>query len=455
VTSLEINRKEYTMNQAGSQPTSKYISMKPFFMIWSGQVFSLLGSELVQFTLVWWLTKTTGSATVLALAAMMAILPRVLISPIAGALVDRWNRRLVMILADGLIALAVIVLVVLFAFDEVQVWQIYALMFIRATGAAFHWPAMQASTTLMVPEKHLARIAGLNQALWGIASIAAPLFAALLLEVLPLQAILAIDVLTAALAISPLFFISVPQPERSVSIQQSPQSSIMTDLKEAIRYLRAWPGLLMVLVIAMVVNLLVYPVMSLQPLLVTEHFAGGALQLAWLQSTIGIGMVAGGITLSVWGGFKRRVVTGLLALALHGVGIAVVGVVPGYAFPLALGAMLFSWFMNPIANGSLFAALQAIVPADMQGRVFTLMSSGSGLMAPLGLAIAGPLASALGVQFWFLAAGIVITALGFGGLLIPTILRIEDDTPVSELSRGVVTRAGVEEQQVATVTSTQ
>ena len=429
--------------------------MKPFFTIWIGQIFSLLGSELVQFALVWWLTKTTGSATVLALAAMMAVLPRVLISPIAGALVDRWNRRVVMILADGLIALAVIVLAVLFALDQVQIWQVFALMFIRATGAAFHWPAMQASTTLMVPEKHLSRIAGLNQALWGMASIAAPLLAALLLEVLSIQAILMIDVITAVLAITPLFFIYIPQPERAETTEQTPKPSIATDLSEALRYLKAWPGLLMVLVIAMVVNLLAFPAMSLQPLLVTEHFAGGALQLAWLQSAVGIGMVAGGLTLSVWGGFKRRVVTGLLALGLSGIGFAVVGAAPANALPLAVGAMFLAWFMNAIANGSLFAALQATVPADMQGRVFTLLQSGAGAMVPLGLAIAGPLASTLGVQFWFLAAGLTITVMGFGGLLIPTILHIEDDTPEMNATSSIETTVSIDDKITAPATSPQ
>jgi DHA3 family macrolide efflux protein-like MFS transporter len=209
----------------------------------------------------------------------------------------------------------------------------------------------------------------------------------------------------------------------------------------------------MILVIAMVVNLLAFPAMSLQPLLVTEHFAGGALQLAWLQSTVGVGMVAGGITLSVWGGFKRRVVTGLLSLGLSGVGFAVVGVVPANGLPLAIGAMFLAWFMNAIANGALFAALQAIVPADIQGRVFTLLQSGTGLMVPLGLVIAGPLASALGVQFWFLAAGLTILVMGFGGLLIPTILHIEDDTP--EL-KGTSTNEPVNsaaEKQAAPVTA--
>jgi DHA3 family macrolide efflux protein-like MFS transporter len=400
--------------------------MRPFFTIWTGQVFSLLGSELVQFALVWWLTETTGSATALALGTMMAVIPRIFVSPIAGALVDRWNRRVVMIVADGLIALAVVVLAALFALDSVQVWHIYTLMFIRAVAGAFHWPAMQASTTLMVPEKHLARVGGLNQVLYGLAPIVGPPLGALLLDVLPIQGILAIDVGTAMLAIAPLFFVHVPQPERVSGAQGGGQTSVVADLREGLRFLRGWPGILMVMGIAMLVNLFLYPAMSLQPLLVTEHFRGGALELAVLQSAFGIGTVAGGIALGVWGGFKRRVVTGLAALALHGVGFVVAGMAPTDGFPLAVGAMLVSWFALAIASGSIIAVLQVTVPPDVQGRVFTLLQSGGGAMAPLGLMISGPLADALGVRAWFMAAGVAMVVIGVGAFLVPDIMHIED-----------------------------
>jgi len=400
--------------------------MRPFLTIWTGQIFSLLGSELVQFALVWWLTTTTGSAMVLAVATMMAVLPRVFAGPIAGVLVDRWNRRVVMMLADGLSALAVVLLAVLFAFDAVQVWHIYALMFIRAACGAFHLPAMQASTSLMVPEQHLARVAGLNQALPALGTIVAPPMGALLLEVLPLQGILAIDVGTALLAIAPLFFVHVPQPDRAAAAEGATRPSMMADLREALHFLRGWPGLLMVVAIGALVNLFVFPAVSLQPLLVTRHFGGNALHLAWLQSTVGLGMVAGGITLGVWGGFKRRVLTGLLALALNGVGLFVVGLTPAGAFPLAAGGMFFAWFMNPIANGALFALLQTLIPAYMQGRVFTLLLSATGAMVPLGLAIAGPLADVAGVRIWFLVAGLAMVAMGIGALFVPTIMRVED-----------------------------
>src|SRR5512147_1378352 len=145
-----------------------------FFTIWTGQAFSLFGSSLVQFALVWWLTQKTGSATVLATSTMAALLPQVVLGPFVGALVDRWNRRIIMIVADAAIALATAVLIYLFASGKIQVWHVYAMAALRSLGGAFHQPAMTSSTSLMVPEKHLARIAGANQTLGGLTSIFAP-----------------------------------------------------------------------------------------------------------------------------------------------------------------------------------------------------------------------------------------------------------------------------------------
>ena len=185
-----------------------------FFTIWAGQAFSLLGSMLVQFALVWWLTATTGSGTVLATAALAALVPEILLGPFAGACVDRWNRRLVMLVADCLIALATLGLAALYALGALRPWHIYLIMMLRATGAAFHWPAMQASTSLMVPREHLSRVAGINQTLRGGLGIVSPPLGAILVQLLPLHGVLLIDVGTAALAIRPVVFVPIPQPER-------------------------------------------------------------------------------------------------------------------------------------------------------------------------------------------------------------------------------------------------
>lgn len=400
-----------------------------FFTIWAAQAISLLGSRLVQFALVWWLTKTTGSATMLAYATLAGMLPGVVIAPFAGAVVDRWSRRLVMMVADTTIALVTAGLVCLFVAGTVHIWHIYVTMFIRATAGAFHWPAMRASTSLMVPERHLSRVAGLNQMLNGVMNIVSPPLGAVLLGLLPLQSILAIDVGTAACAVLPLFFIAVPQPQqRATDVEGGVrESSLLRDMLAGLRYLRSWPGALMLTCLATLINFTVNPAFSLMPILVTEHFGGAAMELSWLESAWGIGVVVGGLILSVWGGFRRRILITLTGLLGMGMGILVVGLTPSTAFWLALVAMSIAGFMNPITNGPVFAILQAKVDPEMQGRVFTVVGSITGAMSPLGMVLAGPVADRLGVRTWFVVGGIVCMLAGLGSFFVPDIVHIEDD----------------------------
>ena len=247
----------------------------PFFTIWIGQQMSLIGSMLAQFALVWWLTQTTGSATVLATASMVSILPQVVLGPMIGALVDRWNRRLLLIAADGAVALAAAWLVLLFWSGSMQVWHVYVIVLIRALGGGFHWPAMSASTSLMVPKKHLARLAGLNQAIQGAMNFVVPPIAALLLGLLPLHGIMAIDVGTALLAIAPLFFIAIPQPRRQpAAAGAASRPSLWREMWAGLRFIGTWPGMLALLLMATVINLLLNPAFALMPILVTKHFQG-------------------------------------------------------------------------------------------------------------------------------------------------------------------------------------
>ena len=392
-----------------------------FFTIWGGQVFSLLGSRLVQFALVWWLTKTTGSGTILATATMAAIIPGVALGPFIGPLIDRWNRRHVMIVADTLIAVSTAVLAILFAFGTAEVWHIYLIMFARSVGGAFHWPSMQASTTLMVPKEHYSRIAGLNQSLQGIANIVGPPLGALLLELLPMQGVLAVDVLTAAIAVIPLLLIAIPQPKPI----RTTRPSFFRDMTEGFRFLAAWPGLLGVVVIASLLNFLFAPASSLLPLLITNHFGGDAFHLAGMQTAMGIGIIVGGLLLTAWGGFKRRMATALFGVVLLGTASVLLGLAPPTLFVLAILATFISGVMQPIANGSIMAALQASTPPDLQGRLFSLTGSAAGAMMPIGLAIAGPLSDRFGANVWFLVGGVTAILLGGLAFLVPAIMNLE------------------------------
>jgi DHA3 family macrolide efflux protein-like MFS transporter len=403
-----------------------------FFAIWAGQAVSLLGSMLVQFALVWWLTRSTGSATVLATATLVAVLPGIFIGPITGALVDRWNRRLVMIAADSLIALVTLGLIGLYAAGLMRVWHVYAIMFIRAMLGGFHWPAMQASTSLMVPKEQLSRIAGLNQTLHGAMNIISPPLGAFLLGLLPLQGIMAIDIATALLAVVPLLFVSIPQPERQAvaaavteASQKSAVSTLLSDLRVGLRYVVGWPGLLAILIMAMLLNFIINPAFALMPILVTKHFGLGAVELGWLESAWGIGVVTGGLTLSAWGGFRRRVVTSLTGVIGMGVGTLVIGLSPVSAFGLALAGMFFGGFMNPIANGPFMAIMQAAVAPEMQGRVFSLVQSAASAMMPLSLLVAGPIADAVGVRAWYLIGGLACAVIGLLAFTVPAIMNVE------------------------------
>jgi len=399
--------------------------MKKFLPIWSAQLFSLLGSGLVQFALIWWITQQTGSAAYLAMATLVAVLPEVLLSPFAGALVDRLNRRYVMIAADALIALFTLSLAVLFALGLVQVWHVFVVMFLRALGSVFHWPAMQASTSLMVPEKHLARVAGINQALRGSLNIVAPPLGALLMSILKFYQVISVDVLTAIIAITPLLFIRIPQPVRAdAGIVLTPRV-LLRDVAEGFRYMKNWKGLLYLTFLAAMLNFLLAPAGTLSPLMVTQHFKAGVWELSMIESSMGIGVVIGGLVLGVWGGFKSKIVTSLTGVVGLGLGVLVFGLAPANAFWMALVGMVLLGFMNPIANGPLQAIMQSKVAPEMQGRVMGTTGALCSAMMPLSMVVVAPVAEFLGLRVWYWVGGGLTILIGLAALFIPSIMALD------------------------------
>ena len=401
-----------------------------FLPMFGGQIISLLGSSLVQFALVWYVTKLTGSAAVLATATTAALIPSILIGPFIGALVDRWNRKLVMILADLVVALATAVLALLFAFNLIQIWHIYLILFIRSLAGIFQGPAKTASISLMVPQEHLVRLGGVNQAVNGLTEIISPALGALLLELLPIQGVLAVDIVTAAIAILlMIFFVKVPQPKTVTGAQKVTPRSLLADVKSGFNYIVTWPGLLIVILIASSINLFLAPAGNLMPLLVTDFFNGGARELAWLQAAMGIGAILGGVLLGVWGGFKRKVVTvmiGILGVSLSVIGV---GLVPqdGYITAIVLAGL--TGLMLSFANGSLGSLLQTKVPSEKQGRVFTVLSSMSLGLMPIGLFLSAPIADRYGASVAYLIGGTVGLGIAIFGFLNRKVMTIDDQLP--------------------------
>jgi DHA3 family macrolide efflux protein-like MFS transporter len=410
----------------GTQPSPRW--KRTFFTIWAGQAFSLLGSSLAGFALVWWLASTSESATALAGATGMMVLPQIVLGPVIGALVDRWNRRTILIAVDTVIALFSLSLTYLFFADQSQIWHVYLVILVRAVGQVIHLLAMQAATPLMVPESQLTRVAGMNQTLSGVMNIVAPPASALLLSVLPIEGVLLIDVATALLAVLPLCWIAIPDPPRATSTSDAPaqRTSVWQDMRWGLRFVCRWPGLTIVVLIAALLNFFGVPCLSFIPLIVTDHFRMGALELGWLQTASGIGLLCGGLLLSAWGGFRSRMGTALAALALQAVGALLMGVAPVDAFALALIGNLLWGFSRPIIDGLIFAVLQSVVPPEVLGRVFSLMLSACAAMTPLGLLVAGPVVDKIGVQAWFVLTGLVALGASAAGFTIPAVRRLED-----------------------------
>ena len=396
-----------------------------FFTFWATQALSLFGSSLASFGLIWWITESTGSATILATISLGSLLPGVLFGPLAGVLVDRFNRKKIIIFSDSVSAFLALILVALFWTNSIQLWHIYVINILRALAGTVQFPAMQSSTSLMVPKEELARISGLNQALQGLMMIATPPLGALLVSLLPLHSILGIDVFSAAIATLLLLAIRIPQP---AIVQTITASTVWQDMHAGFSFLVRWPALLSVMCIAALLNLMLTPAFTLVPILVTQHFDGSAMQLGWMNAAYGLGIIGGGTILAVWGGFKRRILTALLGVTGLGVGSFLIGISPSNAFGMALIGMVTVGIMNAFANGPFFVILQTIVPSEIQGRVFTTLMSVSMGMAPVGLAIAGPLADWFGVQLWFVLGALVCGLMAIWIILSPALLNLEAGT---------------------------
>ncbi len=403
-----MTEKEASIEPAGSASESGWL--RNYLPMAIGQIISLLGSALVQFALVWYETKTTGSAAVLATTTTAALIPNVVLGPFAGALVDRWDRKLVMIIADLIVAMATAILAALFAFGAVQFWHIVLTLLIRSTAGVFQGPARTAATTLMVPKEHLGRIGGVNQAVDGIMNVFSPALGALMIELMPIQGVLAVDIITAALAIALLiFFVRVPKLETDPETEHVAPKTVLADVRDAVRYVLTWPGLLLMILMASLLNMFLAPAGSLLPLHVTAYFGKGAQ----------------GLLLGVWGGFKRKVWTVMIGIVGIGAGMLAFGLVPADRYSWSLIVLGTVGLMSSLANGSIGPLFQVKVPPEMQGRVFTLLSSLAVAMMPIGLFFAAPIADRLGMKAVYILGGTACILISVFGMLDKRIITLD------------------------------
>lgn len=395
-----------------------------FWLIFSGQALSMIGSAMTQFVLLWWITDTTGDVAALGLAGMAALLPQALLGPLGGILADRYSRRLLMIAADLISALCMAALIALFLTQRVALWHIYALMAVRSAMQALQQPAASASTAMLVPAHFLPRAAGLNQSLLGIMTVGAAPLGALAMSLMPVGWALAIDVITALLGIAPLLLFPTPQPPTNPGARRS----LWREFREGVSAIWQRPGLRQLYSLMTAAIFLVMPLFTLVPLLVKTHFGGGAGQVALFEGLSGLGMIAGGALMAALAP-RRQVPWILWGFAASSLAIALTALAPGHQLWLGMLCWAISGITFTIGNAPFMALLQSRVPNCLQGRVLSLLNTLTGLAAPLGLALATPLGQAIGARWLFVTLGTAGALAILPGLASQALRKLDHPSP--------------------------
>lgn len=394
---------------------------RSFFWFWGALNFSLVGKRLTRFVLIWWLTQEANAASLLTSLFLAMILPTIIASPFIGILVDRFSRKKIIIIAE-LVSLGVaLTLVALFMSGTTQAWHIFLLVALNELALSVIDPAFYASMTLMVPEKHFIRIQGINQSLFhGLDIIAAPL-GALLLKHLSMANIISLTLITSLTSLLILLKVLIPNLKRQVIHVYSYWQNFTT----AVQFLRTLPSLIVIIILLGLVNLFTISTSSLNSLLIKEHFLGTENEFAYLEIATSIGFLLGGFTLGAWGGFKKRIHTFLVALSCLGVLATLLSLLPSNLLNPALVILVFIAFTAPFIISAFLAIIQAIVPAELQGRIIAIAMAIVLLPVPIGLRLAVPVAETFGVVTMYSITGIACICLAIIGFTLPSLRRLE------------------------------
>ena len=370
----------------------------------TGQFLSGITSMIVQYAIIWYLTKETGSATILSFATLLGMIPMVLLSPFAGPLVDRWDKKRLLILTDIIVALFAMVLVVVGTIsDTFPLWLVFVSLFIRAIAQTFQMPTIQSILPTMVPEEEPTRINGQLGMVQSANFIIAPAIGAFLFTVIPINWLILLDVLGAVFGVGLLVFVTIPKV-----ISQGETIHLLTDTKFGVKKLYENKGLWHIMLNGAVFTLLFMPAASLYPLMTMGYFGQNVGQAGLVEVVYSVGMLAGGAVIGFFGKWKDRMKPIFMAYVVVGTTIGASGLLPGttqgffYFLLLNAGA----GFATPYFNTLLMAIIQQSYEPNVLGRVLGVFNSLMTLPGPIGLIFAGPLTDKIGVEKMFLIAGI-------------------------------------------------
>jgi DHA3 family macrolide efflux protein-like MFS transporter len=378
-----------------------------FFTMYIGQAFSLLSSSAVQFSIIWWITVQTGSAMALTVASVVGLLPQAVIGPFAGVWIDRYNRKTIMIFADSAVAISSLVLGLSFFFTTPSLIFIYFILFIRALGETFHKPTMQAVIPQLVPENQLTKAGGLGQMVQSACSMVGPMLGAFLMSITTLQYAMLVDVFGAVLAVLTLSSVKIAKHAMT-----STKLSIIADMKQGIRALKSNKALMKVSIPILLSTIVFVPMGTLLPLMVREYFNGTAWHNGIVQTLFSSGMLIAAIVISITGGIRKQFLMISVGIFTLGVCSFIGGILPASGFWLFCIVIFVMGTTGMLSNIPFTAYIQKTIPPQNLGKVISLVTSVMSFAAPIGMFIAGPVSSLIGISSWMICAGMLMLVVG-------------------------------------------
>lgn len=395
-----------------------------YFTIWTGQAVSQITSAVLQMAIIWNLTATTNSAMVLSLATMIGFLPQAILGSFIGVLVDRWNRKTVMIVSDVLIALSAVYLFVLsITTGEVSIPVIMAVLFIRSVGTAFHSPAISAITPLLVPAEELTKCAGYTQSMQSFSYLVSPALAAFVYAKWGVNAAILLDVAGAFIACLFVAVVHIPKQEYT----STEKVNFIKEIKEGYSALKMNRGFVSMLLIGALFTLVYMPINALFPLIIMGYFGKTTTHVSISEIVFALGIMLGGIILGKLGVIKKRSQIMIGAVSLMGVVLTVSGLLPEYAFWGFVVCCFFMGFSSPFYNGIQIALFQEKIAPEYLGRVFGLFGNIVALAMPLGLIFSAVFADKVGISKWFAGSGILILGIAVLCISLPSFRKLGEE----------------------------
>ena len=409
------------------EPDSK--SFRMFLIFFIGQLFSLLGSEIVQFSIVWWITIETGNPSLLSLAMFLTFIPKIFLSPLAGILADRWNKKFLIGLADFFQAVATFSLIILFLSNDATIWTVIAVNMIRSVFQTFHRPASASIIPLMVPKDKLAQINGLQQLSNGVVTTIGPIISAGLLLVYDVSELLWLDIISFIVAFSLLLCISIPkiilqspstQPNTAIDKRKKPR--IIQEFKEGVKIIGNLRGLSTIIIMVLLANFLLTPLSVLLAYFVKFEHNGTVSNLALVSGMMQAAIIVGALAVSIKKEWKNKIRVFMIGILMIFSGIAIIGIAPIGKFWIMYVAGFIACLGVPIINAMFSTLIQTSVPKDKIGRVSSNLDLISTIFMPLGMLLSGPIAAWIGSGMVFFISSLI-------GIIVTVIIYFKSELP--------------------------